>query len=524
MDRPLPETLPPHWMIAATPDLFLSPRGGEVLVVEPESASWLVLGGREWDLFSALIGRSGGLQPAPGPSPSICCRPLRLSVLQEAGFLESEAFSRFILRLFRNNLVSINGKAYFEPATMWSIQSHPHYFNLHMTEACNLGCTYCRVSSPEAAQLMEPALARLIVRRVIEEMPGERLIIGFHGGEPLLNREAVLAGAEEAAKVAAACGKEVELCIQSNGTLITPELAEELKQHNITLGVSLDGPEPIHDRHRVDRLGMGSYERVAQGIRTAAAQGAPTGLLAVVHDPSEYTEVLEHHVREFKTLSPRLNFSAMEGRASESMEFPTDRGEAFGREWMGLLDYAQSYCRETGIWLDIADLNLFLFHLVSKLRPHMCYRSPCGAGNSILAFGADGSIYLCDELVGDESFRIGKIQEAGRLDELLDQSPAKSRLMEQRRVENVARCRPCPWRRFHGSGCANKSYRYFGHMEKEDPMCRFYSFILQELIWRVHREPSIVWLCNSYAKAGLGTMSLEEWLASITEGGSGSGH
>ena len=512
---PIPDELPRSWFVAATPDVYLSRRGRDILLVEPESASWLVLQDEAWELFALLSGRTVGTTTEKSH------QLWQVGDLADQSSLGKAAFNRVVMDLFRTNMISVNGKRYFEPSRMWEVQAHPHYFNIHMTEACNLGCTYCRVSSPERAQLADPALVRRIVRRVIEESPLQSLVISFHGGEPLLNLPGIRAGAEEAATVAQACGKQVELLVQTNGTLLTPETVEALRRLKVGIGVSIDGPAPIHDLHRVDRGGEGSYERVAQGIRTVSDQGAPPGLLAVVHDPSGYVAIADHLVRTFHVTSLRVNMSSLEGRAGESLSFPADRGAAFARGWLSLLDYAEAYVQETGIWLDIADLNLFLFHLVSKERPHMCYRSPCGVGNSILGFSADGGMYLCDELVGEPGSYLGNIQEAGNLRKLLDSASVKADLMERRRVECVPKCAICPWKRFHGSGCANKAFRYFGTFGKEDPLCRFYSVIFEELMWRVHRNPSLLRLCNQYAQHAMGSEAvdslIEAYILSITE-------
>lgn len=499
IEKYLEDRLPGGWILQKTPGVYVSVRDSMWLVVEPESASWLVLDEFQWNVYRRMHG-SDSVDTVHNPSVVTIDdpRPVNLDKVSYEDIMTQEQFNRFLLLLFHHNMVTINGVSYFEPSRMWNVQKYPHYFNLHMTEACNLGCKYCRIDVPGDVKKMSSGVARKIVKRVIGELPVDHVIIGFHGGEPLLNLSAIVSAAEEARALAETTGKKIDLMVQTNGTLLSPEVATILRRNEIQVGVSIDGTQPIHDRNRTYRDGKSTYDDVKNGIQCLRGQGVPVGYLSVVHDPREYKEICDHIVRSFETPSLRLNFSSYEGRAMASLDFPVDRAALFAREWLGLVDYAEEYHERHGSWLDISDVNLFVFQIITKDRPHMCYRSPCGVGNSIVGFDPDGELYLCDELVGDPAFRIGRIDDPANLADLLDGSEIKATMMEQRKVEKISKCSRCAWRRFHGSGCANKSYRYFGATDKEDPMCRFYSIIFEELMWKIWGNPDLVHLSGYY--------------------------
>lgn len=492
--------LPQDWLLMKTPDVYVSVRGTERLLVEPESASWLVLGEKEWRLYQRMgeVGRDSGRCGAEYGTGTVAA-PVILGEVSFEDIMTGEQFNRLVMLLFHHNLLSLNGKTYYEPSRMWDVQKYPHYFNLHMTESCNFGCRYCRLGTDAEIGMMSSAVAKKIVRKVMEELPVEHVIIGFHGGEPLLNLPAMVGAATEARRIERSSGKTLELVVQTNGSLLTDEVAVLLRDQGIGVGVSLDGTPEIHNRCRIYRDGRPTYPDVEAGVRCARHRGVPVGFLSVVHDPDNYRNVCDHVVRSFNASSVRINFLSHEGRAVSELEFPVDRAGRFAKEWLGLVDYAQTYHQESGLWLDISDVNLFMFHLVTKERPHMCYRSPCGIGNSILGFDPAGRIYLCDEMVGENDFCIGTINDERKLVDLLNGSMVKERMMTKRAVENVARCSRCTWRRFHGSGCANKSYRYFGVTDKEDPMCRYYAIIFEELMWKVWNDPELIHLCGFYA-------------------------
>jgi uncharacterized protein len=486
------KALKPEDVITSVSDLYFSPRDERCLLVEPETASWLVIAQSDLKFFMDL----GLLRPGVRERGWLRLKDLS----QSAGPDRLSQVEEILYSLFIRNMLTINGLNYYQPSLLWSIQKYPHYFNLHVTESCNLACRYCRVDhqAPDP-MMMTVETCKKIIRRVLEEIPGEKYIIGFHGGEPLLNIKCVLEGARYAQEVAASLGKKITLSLQTNGVLL-PRYAEQLKELNIEVGISLDGPEAIHNQQRIFPSGRGSFAEVMDGIMASRKAGLNPGFLAVIYNPEDYLKVARFMVEGLRARSFRLNYICYEGRARKELKFEVDRAAAFADNWLKLVDLAWEHYQQTGVWLSIDDLNLFVAHLVAKDRPHMCYRSPCGAGNSILGFGHDGRIYLCEEMVGKKQFCLGSIETPVPLAVLLDESEMYSRVKEIRKVENVRKCASCPWRRFHGSGCLNKSYEFFEDAEHEDPLCYYYRQVFEELMWKLSENSRLVNLISYYRK------------------------
>jgi uncharacterized protein len=88
----------------------------------------------------------------------------------------------------------------------------------------------------------------------------------LHGGEPLLAGKAEIAYTATSIRAAVPDGTKVDFRLQTNGTLLTAEVLDVLLGHDIRVGVSLDGDRNAHDRHRRDRRGQGSYDRVARAL------------------------------------------------------------------------------------------------------------------------------------------------------------------------------------------------------------------------------------------------------------------
>jgi uncharacterized protein len=70
--------------------------------------------------------------------------------------------------------------------------------------------------------------------------------------------------------------------MQTNGTLLNSQWIESFLKHQVSIGISMDGPKEIHDAVRVDHLEQGSYERVERGLRLLQDAGVPYGVGCVI--------------------------------------------------------------------------------------------------------------------------------------------------------------------------------------------------------------------------------------------------
>lgn len=126
----------------------------------------------------------------------------------------------------------------------------------------------------------------------------------FHGGEPLLAGKTFLSNFLTTAKTVLT-GIRLSFSLQTNGVLLDPSWCQWLKDLSIYVGISLDGPEAVNDKVRIDHQGHGSYQRVLQGIQNAQHIGLSFGVLSVINIHSDPREVYEH----LKSLALRqINF------------------------------------------------------------------------------------------------------------------------------------------------------------------------------------------------------------------------
>jgi uncharacterized protein len=174
---------------------------------------------------------------------------------------------------------------------------------------CNLDCDYCYVyRGPDQSwrrkpKIMSPQIVEKAVSRIAEHVSEHKLSsisVVAHGGEPLLAGIDFVECFFRVARERIPC--QVDLGMQSNLTLLTPKVAEIFHQFGATIGVSLDGPRAINDRHRKDTCGSSSFDRVLAGLKiltdSKRAQGVFSGILAVIDVESDPVEVYDF-LRDF---------------------------------------------------------------------------------------------------------------------------------------------------------------------------------------------------------------------------------
>lgn len=137
-----------------------------------------------------------------------------------------------------------------------------------ITRTCNLHCRHCYANAE--SRLYDNELSTAEALAVIDDLAAFNVpVILFTGGEPLL-REDLFTLAAHARR------RGIRVTLSTNGTLITPELAEKIRAHDIGyVGISIDGGPAANDAFR----GMpGAYDSAISGIRNCRAVGQRVGL------------------------------------------------------------------------------------------------------------------------------------------------------------------------------------------------------------------------------------------------------
>ena len=121
------------------------------------------------------------------------------------------------------------------------------------------------------------------IKEYIEAQSTPQVLFTWHGGETLMRPIAFYKRALELQRIYGR-GRQIDNCIQTNGTLITDKWCEFFKENNFLVGVSIDGPQEFHDEYRRTSMGQPTFLKVMAGIKLLNKHKVEWNALAVVND------------------------------------------------------------------------------------------------------------------------------------------------------------------------------------------------------------------------------------------------
>lgn len=154
---------------------------------------------------------------------------------------------------------------------------------------CNLACKYCYYLDkqelyPEVKQhVMTDETLERFIQQYIEAQMTPDVLFTWHGGETFMRPLSFYQKVLRLQQYYGA-GRNIQNCIQTNGTLITPEWARFLHDNQWLVGVSIDGPQEFHDEYRRNKAGKPSWAKVMHGIDLLNKYDVEWNAMAVVND------------------------------------------------------------------------------------------------------------------------------------------------------------------------------------------------------------------------------------------------
>lgn len=323
---------------------------------------------------------------------------------------------------------------------------------------CNLACTYCFYSGrsslfPEAsAHRMSEAVLEEVVRQVMEQS-GPEVSIGWQGGEPTLMGlpffEKAVALEERYGR-----GKAVGNGLQTNGLLLDRAWARFLRRFDVLVGLSIDGPEEVHDRYRRTRGGGPTWARVRDAAAMLLDEGVAVNALTVVDDHSARfpDEIYDFHrglgLSHMQFIPCVEADPADPGRAAPFSVSPEAWGEFLCRvfdRWRA--DFVDGLPR-TSVRL----FESLLFSYAGLQPPECTLAAECG---TYVVVEHNGDVYSCDFFV-EPRWKLGSVPR-DRLADLL----GSVKQAEFGRVKSVLPppCLSCRWRAVCRGGCPKDRLR-----------------------------------------------------------------
>ncbi len=349
-----------------------------------------------------------------------------------------------------------------DPARTYAMLAKP------VSGACNLRCAYCYYAGKEtllgqgAGRMSHEVLEAYIERSLA--MHGRDAVVEFawHGGEPTL---AGLSFYEEAVRLERKHGRGrlVRNSMQTNATLLTDAWCRFFRDNDFAIGVSIDGPEALHNACRKGADGSGSFEAVMAGVRLLERHRVPFAALTTINRFN-----MEHPLEVYRFLRELTDYiqflpvvealpTAFEAEAGQRLATPP------GIHALGLTHPTASFsvtpegyggflCAVWDEWLgrDAGRVHVQLFDValghLQGLPSALCVHDPlCGHSGCV---EANGDVYACDRYAFP-AYRLGNLTRRP-LGELMEENRAFGM---HKTCGLPQECLDCPYVRLCFGGC-----------------------------------------------------------------------
>ena len=323
--------------------------------------------------------------------------------------------------------------------------------------ACNLACRYCYYlgkASLDAeglpSRMPEDLLEDYIVQH-LDASPDQVVRFSWHGGEPTVLGLDCFRRIVDMQRRHRPSDRLIANGLQTNGTLLDPDWCAFLAAEGFSVGLSLDGPRELNDRHRLTRNLEPTFDTTMRGYELLRRHRVPTDILCVVSAqnvgrPAEvfgfFKQIGASHVTFLPLVERRPD-------AESGVSPDTVPAQAWG----------EFLCQVFEEWVsrDIGRIKVQVIEEAARTafgQEHsLCiFRPECG---DIPVLERNGDLYSCDHFV-DPEHRLGNIRRTP-LSDLLE-GPAQ-RAFGQAKLEGLPRvCRDCDVREMCNGECPKNRF------------------------------------------------------------------
>lgn len=315
--------------------------------------------------------------------------------------------------------------------TVWSF-GRPVYVMLKpVGDHCNLACRYCYYLGRGSGAVMDDRLLEAFIQQYIALQTQPQVLFTWHGGEPLLRPLSFYRRALELQRKYGH-GLQIDNCLQTNGTLLNDEWCQFLRENHFLVGISVDGPQPLHDGFRRTHSKGATWHDVMRGIALLQKHGVEWNAMATVN------AINVNHPLQFYRFFRDIGCEFLQFTPVVEPQLPECSVNA--EQWGHFL------CTLYDEWVqhDVGKIFVQLFDATLSnwmgVAPGLCSMSAtCGQA---AVMEADGTVYSCDHFVRPDC-RLGNIWQQPLAGMLYGE---QQRLFGQAKQSALPReCRACRW-------------------------------------------------------------------------------
>jgi uncharacterized protein len=334
---------------------------------------------------------------------------------------------------------------------------------LHLTDRCNLRCSYCYLPHQPTDMTHDTGYAAIaaIFRSALAHAY-RRVKIKYAGGEPLLRIELIESLHRLAQQKARQHGLLLDGVVLSNGTLLTRQIVATLQKLGMRVMVSLDGLYDAHDQQRAFPNQRGSFLDIARNIEQSCADGLV---------PHISVTVTGHNAAQLPALVDWLIAHRLPFRLNIRRRLVADTPAVYEEEQQIIAGMRAAYAT---IQQSLSG-DLFLASLLDHTDTTQSSLRPCIAGQDYLVFDETGNVSACQMHLRHPVTTTNAVDPLApiRADTFSMQNPS---------VEEKADCRACIWKHWCAGGCPLETFRITGSFTARSPNCGIYTALYPELL------------------------------------------
>ncbi|AMQ42705.1 anaerobic sulfatase maturase [Aeromonas veronii] len=303
---------------------------------------------------------------------------------------------------------------------------------------CNIDCTYCYYLSKQdlleykkgCSPQMDEQTLETYIRQYIEGQNTPEIIFSWQGGEPTLLGLDYFRKVVELQRKYQPQGVVIANDLQTNGILLNDEWCEFLAANNFLIGLSIDGPELLHNAYRVNRAGRGTFNQVMTAVALLHKWKVKFATLTCVNNLTSKNALEVYRFLRDEVKSPQMQFIPIVEQKSFRTTAPQTwqpqeqlkQGDKRLNPWHKN-SVVEPWCVSAEGWGDFLitifdewvqrDLGrVFVQYFEASVETWMGRKNPlctlgeiCGKG---LAMEPNGDVFACDHYVYPK-YKIGNI-------------------------------------------------------------------------------------------------------------------
>ncbi|MBE6050386.1 MAG: radical SAM protein [Clostridium sp.] len=313
---------------------------------------------------------------------------------------------------------------------------------MNVSQDCNLRCRYCFASTGHykgQRELMSQEVADKTLEWFVNQAKeAKHLNLHLFGGEPLVNVPLVKYIVGRVKELEKKYDKKIFMNICTNGTIMNDEILQLIKENEIGLQISIDGPKEIHDHFRPTAEGGSSYDLIVKNLEKIFAEIDKNAIIprsTISRGVTDVCGIVNHLLNEMK-FNSTFFIPAM---GCGGISYGLEDVPKLCTEYDKLIEIFLSKLRKG------EEFNIFpMISEIDAIGKGIRRIYGCGAGIGFASVDTKGNLYPCMRFTNNKNYNLGNVNEGfnSKRNELFD-----------RTVYNRKDCKTCWARHLCGGAC-----------------------------------------------------------------------